>query len=219
MHPDYATTPGRAAKVEEIDAMVTAWTRERSKNEVMAILTEAHVPCAPVRTAAEVVADPHLNARGVWQEIDHPRRGKTKVPISPIRLHGADPVVVARLRPLLSELDVLECRCIHVPLAHAREILVPPGVKVVVKRLPLHRAVVQRNPYRVGVPELRHNCSSRRIGGHRGPSRERCHQGRRADEDNEPSSVHHATLTSQCIARCIHLTTRRGARGFGPSRT
>jgi crotonobetainyl-CoA:carnitine CoA-transferase CaiB-like acyl-CoA transferase len=67
MHPDYATTPGRAAKVEEIDAMVTAWTRDRSKNEVMAILTEAHVPCAPVRTAAEVVADPHLNARGVWR--------------------------------------------------------------------------------------------------------------------------------------------------------
>jgi len=101
-HPDYATTPGRAAKVEQIDAMVTAWTRERTKNEVMATLTDAHVPCAPVRTAAEVVADPHLNARGVWKEIEHPRRGKTKVPISPIRLHGADPAV-ARPAPLLGQ--------------------------------------------------------------------------------------------------------------------
>jgi formyl-CoA transferase len=82
--------------------MVTAWTRDRSKNEVMAILTEAHVPCAPVQTAAEVVADPHLNARGVWKEIEHPRRGKTKVPISPIRLHGADPAV-ARPAPLLGQ--------------------------------------------------------------------------------------------------------------------
>ena len=27
--------------------MVTAWTRQRSKDEVLAILTEAHVPCAP----------------------------------------------------------------------------------------------------------------------------------------------------------------------------
>ena len=102
VHPDYATTPGRAAKVEQIDAMVTAWTRERTKNEVMAVLTEAHVPCAPVRTAAEVVADPHLNARGVWKEIEHPRRGKTMVPISPIRLHGADPAV-ARPAPLLGQ--------------------------------------------------------------------------------------------------------------------
>src|SRR2546426_320478 len=103
MHPDYATTPGRAARVEQIDAMVTAWTRERTKNEVMAILTDAHVPCAPVRTAAEVVVDPHLNARGVWQEIEHPRRGKTKVPISPIRLHGAEPAAVARPAPLLGQ--------------------------------------------------------------------------------------------------------------------
>jgi crotonobetainyl-CoA:carnitine CoA-transferase CaiB-like acyl-CoA transferase len=68
----------------------------------MPIPTEARWPSAPVRTAAEVVADPHLNARGVWKEIDHPRRGKTKVPISPIRLHGADPAVV-RPAPLLGQ--------------------------------------------------------------------------------------------------------------------
>ena len=61
------------------------------------------MPCAPVRTAAEVVNDPHLGARGVWQEIDHPRRGKTKVPISPIRLHGSDPATVARPAPLLGQ--------------------------------------------------------------------------------------------------------------------
>src|SRR5437899_899344 len=68
----------------------------------VAMLAEAHVPCAPVQTAAEVVADPHLNARGVWKEIEHPRRGKTKVPISPIRLHGADPAI-ARPAPLLGQ--------------------------------------------------------------------------------------------------------------------
>ena len=43
---------------------VEAWTRGRSKDEVMAELTRAHVPCAPVRTTAEVVDDPHLKARG-----------------------------------------------------------------------------------------------------------------------------------------------------------
>jgi len=102
-NPEYATTPGRAARVEEIDGMVTAWTRQRTKNEVMTILTDAHVPCAPVRTAAEVVDDPHLRARGVWQEIEHPRRGKTKVPISPIRLHGAEPSAVTRPAPLLGQ--------------------------------------------------------------------------------------------------------------------
>jgi crotonobetainyl-CoA:carnitine CoA-transferase CaiB-like acyl-CoA transferase len=102
-HADYATTPGRAARVDEIDAMVSAWTRERAKDEVMAILTQAHVPCAPVRTAAEVAGDPHLHARGVWVDVDHPRRGKTRVPISPIRLHGSGPAAVTRRAPLLGQ--------------------------------------------------------------------------------------------------------------------
>jgi crotonobetainyl-CoA:carnitine CoA-transferase CaiB-like acyl-CoA transferase len=102
-NPDYATTPGRAAKGDEIDAMVTAWTRERTKDEVLAILTEAHVPCAPVRTTREVVNDPHLHARGLWTDVEHPRRGKTRVPNSPIRLHGAAPGTVTRPAPLLGQ--------------------------------------------------------------------------------------------------------------------
>jgi formyl-CoA transferase len=101
--PDFATTPARAARVEEIDAMVEAWTRPRGKDEVLAALTEAHVPCAPVRTTREVVHDPHLAARGVWVDVEHPRRGKTRVPISPIRLHGSDPAAVARVAPLLGQ--------------------------------------------------------------------------------------------------------------------
>jgi crotonobetainyl-CoA:carnitine CoA-transferase CaiB-like acyl-CoA transferase len=100
---DFAGTPQRAAKMEEIDAMVEAWTLGRSKDEVMAVLTDAHVPCAPVRTAAEVVNDPHLGERGVWVDVDHPRRGKTRVPISPIRLHGSAPAAVERPAPLLGQ--------------------------------------------------------------------------------------------------------------------
>ena len=102
-NPDYATTPGRAAKGDDIDAMVTAWTRQHTKDEVLALLTVAHVPCAPVRTTREVVNDPHLNERGLWADIDHPRRGKTRVPNSPIRLHGAEPGTVARPAPLLGQ--------------------------------------------------------------------------------------------------------------------
>ena len=102
-NPDYASTPSRAAHMEEIDALVEAWTRGRGKDEVMAELTLAHVPCAPVRTTAEVVHDPHLKARGHWTEVDHPRRGKTLVPNSPIRLHGSAPGGVERPAPLLGQ--------------------------------------------------------------------------------------------------------------------
>jgi len=53
----------------------------------MGLLNEAHVTCAPVKSAREVTRDPHLEARGFWVDIKHPRRGPTRVPISPIRLH------------------------------------------------------------------------------------------------------------------------------------
>jgi formyl-CoA transferase len=99
--PDYATTPKRAARMEEIDGMVEAWTRQRSKAEAVRLLTKAHVPCAPVQTTAEVVNDPHLLERGLWVDVEHPTRGKTRVPVSPIRLHGSAPAVVARPAPLL----------------------------------------------------------------------------------------------------------------------
>ena len=102
-NPDYATTPGRAAKMDEIDALVEAWTLGRTKDDVMAVLTKAHVPCAPVRTTAEVATDPHLTARGVWTDVEHPRRGKTRVPRSPIRLHGSTGGTVRRRAPLLGE--------------------------------------------------------------------------------------------------------------------
>jgi CoA:oxalate CoA-transferase len=101
--PAYATTPGRAARMEEIDALVEGWTRLRTKDEVVRALIEAHVPCAPVQTTAEVVNDPHLGTRGVWTEIDHPRRGRTRVPNSPIRLHGSAPRGVERMAPLLGQ--------------------------------------------------------------------------------------------------------------------
>src|SRR5262249_28951687 len=101
--PAYGSTPARAARMEEIDAMVEAWTKGQSKEDVMAALTVAHVPCAPVRTAREGVEDPHLRERGAGVDRDPPRRGKTPVPTSPIRLHGSAPAAVARPAPLLGQ--------------------------------------------------------------------------------------------------------------------
>jgi len=130
-NPDYASTPSRAAHMDEIDALVEAWTRGRGKDEVMAELTLAHVPCAPVRTTAEVVHDPHLKARGHWTEVDHPRRGKTLVPNSPIRLHGSAPGRVERPAPLLGQdtdrvlAELLALGSEELAALHARGVIEP----------------------------------------------------------------------------------------------
>lgn len=101
--PGYGSTPLRAARMEEIDAMVEAWTAPRTKADVLEALTEAHVPCAPVQTAQDVIDDRHLLARGAWVDVVHPRRGATRVPISPIRFHASGPAAVHRPAPLLGQ--------------------------------------------------------------------------------------------------------------------
>ena len=47
------------------------------------------VPCAPVRTAPEVMNDPHMHERGMLEHVEHPELGDIVVPTSPLRLHGA----------------------------------------------------------------------------------------------------------------------------------
>lgn len=102
-NPEFATTPGRARHMAEIDDMVGAWTIGRSKEEILQALNDAHIPCAPVKTAREVAYDPHLEARGFWVDTDHPRRGRTRVPISPIRLHTGGKSEIRRPAPTLGQ--------------------------------------------------------------------------------------------------------------------
>jgi CoA:oxalate CoA-transferase len=102
-NPEYATTPGRARHMAEIDDMVGSWTAGRTKDEILQALNDAHIPCAPVKTAREVAYDPHLEARGFWVVTDHPRRGKTRVPISPIRLHTGGKSQISRPAPTLGQ--------------------------------------------------------------------------------------------------------------------
>jgi CoA:oxalate CoA-transferase len=87
----------------EVDDIVSAWTLTRSKAEVLTLLNEAHVPCAPVKTAREVATDPHLEARGFWVDTNHPRRGKTRVPISAIRLHTGGKSEIRHPAPTLGQ--------------------------------------------------------------------------------------------------------------------
>ena len=101
--PELSSTIGRAKHMAEVDDIVGSWTLTRTKDEVLKALNEAHVPCAPVKTAREVATDPHLEARGFWVDIDHPRRGKTRVPISPIRLHAGGKSEIRRPAPTLGQ--------------------------------------------------------------------------------------------------------------------
>lgn len=64
-----ADNPGRVARVDEIDAAIGSWTRERSVGEVVDALVEAQVPCGPINDAADMANDPHFQARGLYERV------------------------------------------------------------------------------------------------------------------------------------------------------
>jgi len=99
--PRYADRRDRVQFIDEVDAMIEAWTEKRTKHEVLEILAGAGVPCGAVLDSTEVLADPHLKARGMIVPLEHPRRGPYPMPANPVRLSDS-PTEVVRA-PLLGE--------------------------------------------------------------------------------------------------------------------
>ena len=99
--PRYHDRRDRVQIVDEIDAMIEAWTEKRSKHEVMEILASAGVPCGAVLDSTEVLGDPHLRQRRFVTDLEHPRRGPYPMPGNPVRL-SESPTDVTR-SPMLGE--------------------------------------------------------------------------------------------------------------------
>jgi formyl-CoA transferase len=72
-----------------INAAIEAWTRQRTKKEVMETIAGAGVPCGAVFNMKEQLEDEDLHARGIMAKIDHPVRGEVTVPASPIQMSAS----------------------------------------------------------------------------------------------------------------------------------
>lgn len=78
--PRFRTTRDRAAYIDEINAIVGEWVKERNGDEVLSILEEAGVPVAPVNSVADIFKDPHIKSRENIIEIENTEAGKISVP-------------------------------------------------------------------------------------------------------------------------------------------
>src|SRR5262249_40429280 len=99
--PRYETADARWHCKDEIDALIEAWTSTRSKHEVMKILAAAGVPCGACLDTGEVLTDPHLMARAMIVEVEHPVRGRYITVGNPIKL-SASPTTITPA-PLLGQ--------------------------------------------------------------------------------------------------------------------
>jgi crotonobetainyl-CoA:carnitine CoA-transferase CaiB-like acyl-CoA transferase len=100
--PQFATTAARRSRRDEIAALIQQWTSVRPKAEVVTTLSRAGVPAAPVNNVAEMVADPQVQARDMFVELDHPTYGPVKITGTPLKL-SETPGRIERLAPLPGE--------------------------------------------------------------------------------------------------------------------
>ena len=106
----YETPEARWQRRAEVDALVEAWTITRAKHDAMKILAGAGVPCGACLDTAEVLADPHLLAREMIVEVEHPVRGRYLTVGNPIKLSaspttiGPSPLLGQHREELLKEL-------------------------------------------------------------------------------------------------------------------
>lgn len=85
--PRFHDPVARTQAMDELDAIVEAWTSRRTRDELWQVMTSAGVPCGPVRTAAELLDDPHLRARGSLVDVEDPVRGTLPLPTGALRFH------------------------------------------------------------------------------------------------------------------------------------
>jgi formyl-CoA transferase len=100
-HPGYATAEARLDKLVAIFDAIEAWTKTKTKFEVMDICNPLNIPCGPILSMKELAEEPSLRATGTVVEVDHPERGKYLTVGNPIKLSDS-PTEVSR-SPLLGE--------------------------------------------------------------------------------------------------------------------
>ena len=67
--PRMADNAGRVVHEKELDQAIGAWTGSLTAAQVLEVLGDAQVPSGPIYSVADMLADPHFNARGLFEEV------------------------------------------------------------------------------------------------------------------------------------------------------
>ena len=106
----FATFAARKANEDALEALIGEWTPGWKAEAAMDALQSRGVPAGVVQTAQDMLdRDPHLQARGYYQYLDHPETGRSAYDILAARF-SKTPVFHAAPAPLFGEhtFDVCE---------------------------------------------------------------------------------------------------------------
>jgi crotonobetainyl-CoA:carnitine CoA-transferase CaiB-like acyl-CoA transferase len=68
--PRLASNSGRVAHEAEIDAALSEWTATLTVEDVLDRLETARVPAGPIYSVADMMVDPHFQARGLFESVE-----------------------------------------------------------------------------------------------------------------------------------------------------
>ncbi len=95
----FATPADRRENRDAMMKEISAWTRQRTKQEAMRELSEAGVPASAVFDTRDIYTDPHLQQRGFIKTVEHETLGPIPLLGWPARLSASD--VPIQAAPLL----------------------------------------------------------------------------------------------------------------------
>jgi crotonobetainyl-CoA:carnitine CoA-transferase CaiB-like acyl-CoA transferase len=89
-NPLFSTENGRKLNEDELDKLISQWTKTTSPVELMKSLQEAGVSAGPVMSVFDLVSNPHVMERGFLVDIDHDEVGPRTVAGLPLRMGEID---------------------------------------------------------------------------------------------------------------------------------
>jgi len=75
----YATHMARGEHQTELDALVGAWTADKTADELQALMDTHGVPAGKIFKAPDMLEDPQFQARSAIVDVDHPAWGNVKM--------------------------------------------------------------------------------------------------------------------------------------------
>jgi crotonobetainyl-CoA:carnitine CoA-transferase CaiB-like acyl-CoA transferase len=98
----YKTLASRLKNIEALYEELARIATTRTNAEWLAELDRRNIPAMTVNSLESLLHDPHLEAVGFWQTVEHPTEGTLRLPGIPA-VYGKTPGAIRRLPPRLGE--------------------------------------------------------------------------------------------------------------------